>query len=140
MGDKAAALDLDSKPVLDFLALLKSHHTVIDPTLTAFEGMYLGRPGEVTPDWRAEVSRMPVVVQRGFLVPELATAGKEELYAASWKKMLALTKKMHDAGIPVTTGTDGLSGLALQHEIELLVEAGFTPSTPCARRPSCRRG
>ena len=127
VGEKAAGLDLASKPVVDFLALLKSHHTVIDPTLTAFESMYLARPGEITPDWKAEVARMPAVIQRGFRVPELETAGKEELYAASWKKMLAFTKKMHDDGIPITTGTDGLSGLALLHEIEIFVEAGFTP-------------
>jgi hypothetical protein len=127
VGDKVAGLDLHSKPVLDFVALLKSHHTVIDPTLSAFEDMYIAKAGEVVPDWRAEASRMPATVQRGFLVPALDMTGKQELYAESWKKMLAFTKQMHDAGISVTTGTDGLSGLALVHEIELFVEAGFTP-------------
>ena len=38
-----------SKPVKDFFALLREHHTVIDPTLDAFEDLLVGRAGKVMP-------------------------------------------------------------------------------------------
>ena len=45
----AAEIDLDSPRVKSFIALLKEHGTVSDPTLGAFEGMFIGKAGEVDP-------------------------------------------------------------------------------------------
>ena len=42
-GKRAAGIDLNSAQVNDFIALLKQHHTVIDPTMTIWEG-HLRRP------------------------------------------------------------------------------------------------
>ena len=49
-----------------------------------------------------------------------------------WEKELSLVGAMHRAGVPFMTGTDlsgayVLPGFGLHHEIELLVQAGFTP-------------
>jgi imidazolonepropionase-like amidohydrolase len=48
-------------------------------------------------------------------------------YRASFKKLEALVEAMHKAGVPIVAGTDG-SGLELIRELELYVEAGFTPA------------
>jgi imidazolonepropionase-like amidohydrolase len=50
-----------------------------------------------------------------------------------WPKILQLTKKMHDAGVKVTSGTDipnfGLvAGKSLHHELELLEDSGIPTS------------
>jgi len=37
----------------NFLELLKAHHTTVDVTLGAFEGMVTGRPGKVSPEFAA---------------------------------------------------------------------------------------
>jgi len=36
-------------------------------------------------------------------------------------------KALHDAGVPIVAGTDG-SGLEIIRELEIYVEAGFTPA------------
>src|SRR4029077_9339888 len=53
VGANAAKLDLDSKEVKDFFELLKTHHTTVDVTLGAFEGMFTGRPRNVSPEFAA---------------------------------------------------------------------------------------
>jgi imidazolonepropionase-like amidohydrolase len=42
--------------------------------------------------------------------------------------MLAMTKRMYDAGIPILAGTDSTAGLMLHRELELEVEAGIPPA------------
>src|ERR1700726_3934740 len=49
VGANAAKLDLQSKPVNDFIQLLLKHRTTVDVTLVAFESMFTGRPGQASP-------------------------------------------------------------------------------------------
>ena len=86
VGDKATSLDLASKPVKDFFALLKKHHTVIDPTLDAFEDLFVGRQGEIVPGLEPLVSRLPVQVRRNFLLGGLPREGKDELYRKAYDR------------------------------------------------------
>lgn len=126
VGEKAAALDLASRPVQDFLALLHQNRTVIDPTIVIFEQLYLGRPGEMDPTFRSIAHRLPPNVARFGLVGGLeAKGGRDPLYRASFRKVLAFLKVMHDAGLPIVPGTDGWSGFWLHRELELYVEAGI---------------
>ncbi len=126
VGDKAADLDLGSKPVKDFFALLRKHHTVIDPTFDAFESLFVSQQGKITPglEWLAD--RLPLHVRRGMLTGELPLEGKEERYAKSWDNVLHIAKALHDAKIPTVTGTDALAGLYLDHELELFVRGGVS--------------
>jgi hypothetical protein len=128
VGDHAADLDLASRPVQDFLAQLRRHHTVIDPTLVAFEPMFVGRPGQVTAGMEELVARVPVLTQRYFREGGLPMEGKEELYARSWDKVLAMVRALHDAHVPVVVGTDEVQGLTLHHELGLYVKAGLKPA------------
>ncbi|HEX7601755.1 MAG TPA: amidohydrolase family protein [Polyangiaceae bacterium] len=127
VGDRAATFDLKSKPATDFFALLKEHHTVIDPTLNAFEDLLVGEQGKVIPGLEPLVLRLPVQTQRAFLLGGLPIeGGRATTYKASYEKLLAMVKALHDAKITLVTGTDSLAGLMLHHELALFVRAGIS--------------
>jgi imidazolonepropionase-like amidohydrolase len=129
VGANAAKLDLQSKEVNDFIALLLQHHTTVDVTLATFEGMFTGRPGQVSPDFAPVLNRLPAQVQRGAYTGGLpVTEENDQLYKDSYKAMLRMTKRMYDAGIPILAGTDATAGIMLHRELELEVEAGIPPA------------
>src|SRR6266850_1199149 len=129
VGANAAKLDLDSKPVKDFIQLLQSHLTTVDVTLATFEGMYTGRPGSVSPDFAPVLNRLPAQVQRSAYTGGLpVTSANDQLYKDSYQAMLRMTKRMYDAGIPILAGTDALAGIMLHRELELEVKAGIPPA------------
>jgi len=128
VAERAATLDLNSQRVQSFIQLLKDHHTVVDPTLTAFEGMFVDRPGKMSVSFAAVADRLPPQVRRNFLggglpVPE----GKDALYRESQLATLRMTKLLYDSGIPIVAGTDDLAGFTLHRELELYVKAGIKP-------------
>ena len=126
MGANAAKLDLQSKEVNDFIALLLQHHTTVDVTLATFEGMFMGRPGKISSDFAPVLDRLPAQVQRAAYSGGLpVTEENDQLYKNSYQAMLRMTKRMYDAGIPILAGTDATAGLMLHRELELEVEAGI---------------
>jgi hypothetical protein len=123
---RAATLDLGSPTVQAFVALLKQHHTVLDPTVNVFENMFVARKGEIDPGYTMIADRMPSQVRRGFLsgglpVPE----GMDQRYKDSFTAVLKLVKLMHDSGIPIVAGTDAFAGFAYFRELELYQQAGI---------------
>jgi hypothetical protein len=129
VGRKAALLDLDSKPVQDFIALLKARNVAIDPTVATFDFLRQ-RDGVLSPAFAAVADHMPPDVARGFRagameIPDDATAA---LFERSYQKCIDFTVRMYKAGIPVLAGTDGLPGFTLQRELELYVMGGLTPA------------
>ena len=126
VAEYAADLDLDSAPVKDFIALLLEHHTAVDATLAAFEGMFLGRPGQTSPDLVPLLDRLPAQVRRQAFAGGLpVTAANDQRYRDSFAALLKMTKKLYDAGVPVLVGTDSLAGVMLHRELELEVQAGI---------------
>jgi imidazolonepropionase-like amidohydrolase len=129
VAEKAADLDLDSERVRSFLELLRERGTVSDPTVTVFETMFLSRPGAVSPSYAAVADRLPAQVRRSFLTGGLPVPeGGDQRYRDSYRKLLAMIRRLHDSGIPIVAGTDGLSGFTLQRELENYVEAGIPAS------------
>ena len=129
VGANAAKLDLNSRPVLDFIRLLQEHHTTVDVTLATFESMFTGRPKVASADFVPVLDRLPAQVQRGAYTGGLpVTEANDQLYKDSYTAMLAMTKKMYDAGIPILAGTDALAGIMLHRELELEVKAGIPPA------------
>jgi len=126
VGDKGADLDLKSKPVQDFFALLRQRGTVVDPTFDVFEHLLLSQQGRVVPGTEWLVSRLPVQVQRNYLTGELPIEGKAEGYARSWERVLSMVRALTDAKVTVVAGTDDLAGLSLDHELELFVRGGLS--------------
>ena len=126
VGERAAGLDLDSAEVREFVAFLRDHHTVIDPTVGAFEDLLSGEPGKITPGLENVVARLPSQTARGFLLNGLPIDEAERAtFRASYDKLLAFIKVMHDAGITVVAGTDHIGGIMLHHELALFARAGI---------------
>jgi imidazolonepropionase-like amidohydrolase len=122
----AAGLDLGSSEVQAFIQLLKDHHTMVDPTMSIFEGQYTAKPGEISPGYTAVFKRLPVQVRRSMLNGGLqAPQGMDAQYRESFAKMVALVGLLYKAGVPIEAGTDSLPGFALHRELELDTEAGI---------------
>lgn len=121
-----ANLNLDSPEAQRALAFLKQHHTVVDPTVALSEFM------------TATTAKPPASFEPGVnkVAPELAEqltdvgppSDRAKMIEAVFTKELAVVGALHRAGIPVVAGTDQtVPGYSLHREIELYVEAGFTP-------------
>ena len=126
VAERAATLDLDSPQVRSFVQLLKDHGTVVDPTVNAFEEMFVNRPGAVGPGYTKVADRLPPQVRRqlasgGLPVPD----GKDQRYRDSMQALLHMVKLLHDSGITLVAGTDSLPGFAYHRELELYEQAGI---------------
>jgi hypothetical protein len=126
IGDDAHRLDVNSPRVRAFLALLVRHGTVVDPTLATFESMFTQQQGQPKPGLVALADHLPAVWRRNLRAAEMDLEGSQlTTYRASYARMLALTRAMHRAGVPLVAGTDDIPGLTLHRELELYVQAGI---------------
>jgi imidazolonepropionase-like amidohydrolase len=116
----------DKPEVREFIGFLKQHHTVLDPTMGAFEGLFCGDPTVITPGLEDVAPRFPPQVRRQLLSGALEVPkGQEAAYHEAFPSMLRLLKALYDAGITIIPGTDSLAGYMLHHELELYVRAGI---------------
>ena len=126
VGERAHALDLDSKSVRDFIALLAERGIVIDATMATFEGSYTQRPGDIDPSVAAIADHMPFATQRAWRNNSMdVSGGRLETYRESWQRMMQFFGRMHAAGVPLVAGTDSIAGFMLHRELELYVQAGI---------------
>ena len=126
VAEHAREFTPDKPQVREFIAFLKAHHTVLDPTVGVFEGLLSGDPGAVTPGLEKIAPRFPPQVRRNMLSGALEPPPDQKAaYAESFPAMLKLLKALHDAGVTIIPGTDGLSGYMLHHELEDYVRAGI---------------
>jgi imidazolonepropionase-like amidohydrolase len=115
--------------VQELIAYLKHHHTVLDPTVNAFEALFCGNPAAVTPGLEQIAPRMPAQVRRGMLSGALVVPkGEEAAYREALPALLGLLKALYDAGITIIPGTDSFAGYGLHHELELYARAGIPPA------------
>lgn len=126
---ETADLDLDSKPVQDFIALLAEKQIVIDPTLATFEFLHQ-REGQITPIFAGVEDHLPPDVQRSrraaeMDIPDDATGAR---YRESFDRMVEFVGRAWRAGVPVVAGTDEVPGFTLHHELALYVRAGLSPA------------
>jgi len=121
-----ANLDVNSAQAQKAVSFLVEHGTVVDPTLVIFE---FGT---------ASTAKPPVSFEPGVtkVAPELAQqlvdvgppSPVADLQEKSFQKAVAIVGALHKAGVPVVAGTDQtVPGHSLYREIELYVQAGFTP-------------
>ena len=132
-GRYAKAVDLNGKPLTDLVATMAKKGIYSDPTMVAFELLYVPENGDVSPSYTPFIGTLPPSTERGFrtggfAVPQGLTRAD---YRASWAKMVALLGKMHKAGVPIVAGTDG-AGIELVHELEIYVQAGMSPAEALA--------
>jgi len=132
-GRYAKDLDLDGPAMKAIVGAMASRHIYSDPTMVAFEGLYVPENGELTGSYSPFVGTLPPAAERSFRVGGFATPPgvSRADYRASWAKMVELLGRMHRAGVPIVAGTDG-SGIEIVHELEIYVQAGFTPAEALA--------
>jgi imidazolonepropionase-like amidohydrolase len=132
-GRYAKDVDLGGPEMSGMVAAMARKHIYSDPTMVAFEGLYVPENGELSPAYAPFVGTLPPTVERqfrtgGFAVPKDLTRAD---YRASWAKLVQLLERMRRAGIPIVAGTDG-SGIELVRELEIYTSAGFTPAEALA--------
>jgi imidazolonepropionase-like amidohydrolase len=121
-----ANIDLNSLEAQKAISFLKSHGTVVDPTLAVFEL------------FTATTARPPASFEPGALklpqelAEQLTNVGppseRTALEAKAGQKELEIVGALHRSGVPIVAGTDqAVPGHSLHREIELYVHAGFTP-------------
>jgi imidazolonepropionase-like amidohydrolase len=129
VAEHAREFTPDKPQVREFIDYLKRHHTVLDPTMSVFEGLFCGDPTAVTPGLEKIVPRFPAQVRRSMLSGALEVpADKAAAYREAFPAMLRLLKALYDAGVTIVPGTDALAGYTLHHELELYVRAGIAPA------------
>ncbi len=132
-GRYAKDVDLDGLAINTIVGAMARKHIYHDPTMVAFEGIYVPENGDMAPSYAPFAGTMPPATERtfrtgGFAVPKDLTRAD---YRASWEKMVLLLRRMHQAGVPIVAGTDG-SGIEIVRELEIYVQAGFTPAEALA--------
>ena len=119
-------IDLNSADAEKAVSFLKSHGTVVDPTIALFElftattekPVASFEPGvaKVAPELAEQLTGVQPPSERSLLVQKM------------FEKNLAIISALHKAGVTMVAGTDqAVPGYSLHREIELYTQAGFTP-------------
>ncbi len=129
--DTLKAMDPDGPEAGKLIRLLVSHHVAVTSTLPVFESMIAGRP----PLQPRMLDAMSAPAREAYLYARDRRFENPDADAdREWAHMLKMERNFAAAGGlllagPDPTGNGGvLPGFGDQREIELLVEAGFTPS------------
>ncbi len=121
-----SSLDVNGEAAQKAVRFLAQHHTVIDPTMALMEMEFRSAdvPAEKLEPGIARVApELHEQLVNGGLPPQLAAEGQKIV-----QEELHLIGGLHRAGVPIVAGTDqAVPGFSVYHEIELYVQAGFTP-------------
>jgi len=133
IGRHGKEMDFDAEPMRSLIATMAQRKIAVDPTLVVAESLFVPEHGDLSPAYAPFVGTLPPTVERSFrqggFQPEGGTTRAD--FRASFKKLVELVGRLHAAGVPIVAGTDG-SGLELVRELELYVQAGFTPADALA--------
>ena len=132
-GRFAKDVNLEGPAIKAIIGAMASKRIYHDPTMVAFESLYVPDNGDLSPSYAPFVGTLPPTTERnfrtgGFAVPKDLTRAD---YRASWSKMVGLLGLMHKAGVPIVAGTDG-AGIEIVHELEIYVQAGLSPAEALA--------
>ncbi|RDI99593.1 amidohydrolase [Dyella solisilvae] len=125
-GKPLPPLDFDTPAASSQLALFRQHHTVIDDTISLNEI-------QLHPASTPLASIEPGITH---VAPTLAAAlddpgmppDRAAVAAQRYQYLLATLRELHRQGLPIVAGTDqNIPGYSLHRELEIYVQAGFTP-------------
>lgn len=134
-----AKLDVQSGPVHDMILDLVQHHVAVTSTLPVFEMDVPGRPSirAQVLDALAPEARSAVLANKVWASDQAELRGRYGVEASPWpaafKKEMEFELAFSRAGGLLLAGLDPtgmggvIAGFGDQREVELLVEAGFTP-------------
>ena len=123
-----ASVDLNSERAQATVHFLKDHNVVIDPTVALFE-LQSASPSKPYSSFEPGVARVAPELGVVFAPPAQAPSDPmPALRAGILKKELEIIGLLHKAGVTIVAGTDqAVPGFSLYRELELYVQAGFTP-------------
>ncbi|MFZ0300399.1 MAG: amidohydrolase family protein [Candidatus Sulfotelmatobacter sp.] len=132
-------LDVQSGPLHDTIVDLVQHHVAVTSTLPVFEMSVPGRPtiqqrilDALSPDARSAVLNNKVRASDSSLIQQRYHSDASP-FTAAFKKEMEFEHAFVQAGGLLLAGLDPtgmggvIAGFGDQREVELLVEAGFTP-------------
>jgi imidazolonepropionase-like amidohydrolase len=137
-ADGLAHLFVDRNPEPDFGTFTASHHAFVVPTLTVLKsitGVGGAAPLADDPRFSAYLTRQELLmVKQGF-------PRRPGMPAVDYAFAEATVKQLRAAHVPILAGTDAgnpgtAHGAALHRELELLVNAGLTPTEALAAATS----
>jgi imidazolonepropionase-like amidohydrolase len=119
-------VDLNSPESQKALAFLKDHHTVVDPTIALYE-LFTGTTAKPPASFEPGINKIPEELA-GPLTDVEPPNQNSDLREKIFQKDVAIVGALHRAGVPIVAGTDqSVPGHSLHRELELYVQAGFTP-------------
>ena len=123
---KSHTMDPDSPQAKNVIKLLLKHHIVVDPTLALME--IIAHPlDHPISTFEPGILKVAPELREGLETMGVSPAGGENA-AAHFRALLETVRVLHQAGVPIVAGTDqAVPGFSLDREIELYVQAGFTP-------------
>jgi len=126
-GSEGGNLDLNSPVVEEFIALLQENGTVIDPTAAIFDSMMTHVPGQPDPMYAAVTDHLPLAVRRSLYNPSFEI-GEERIedWANTAVRQAEMIRKLHEAGIQLVPGSDGMPAFTMHRELELYTQAGIS--------------
>lgn len=125
-GQPMPPLDFNTPEARRQLALFKQHHTVFDDTAAIFE-LFSYPSSKPLRDIEPGIDHVAAP-----LAPALNSMGsppeRAEENGRRYAYMLATLRELHRQGLTIVAGTDqGIPGYSLHRELEIYVQAGFTP-------------
>lgn len=123
---KSKTIDPDAPNVKKVINLLLEHHIVVDDTLALME-IILHPLDHPISGFEPGALKLAPELKEGIETIGTPPA-KAEQSAATFRALEATVRVLHQAGVPIVAGTDqSVPGYSLDREIELYVQAGFTP-------------
>ena len=122
---KVSVFSATSDSAKNFINALQAHHTVLDPTMATYETEFPTRPfAEIEPG----IHHVAPQLREALEPPTLTDAKSIKRATGLWGNLMSTLRALHAAGIPIVAGTDqAIPGYSLHRELELYVDAGFTP-------------
>ena len=122
---KVPAFSATSDSAKNFINALQAHHTVLDPTMALYETDFPTKPfAEIEPG----INHVAPQLREALDPPTITDAKIIQRANGLWGNFMATLRALHAAGIPIVAGTDqAIPGYSLHRELELYVDAGFTP-------------
>ena len=129
------ALDLQSPRVRRTMDAIVAKGVAVEPTLAIHENLLLNQDGEVPRGQAAWIDHLPIGAQRGAkrAWADMSTPGDRAAYAGAFQKVMGTVREMRERGVLLIPGTDLGGGLSFHRELQLFVEAGFTPAQALRR-------
>ncbi len=125
------AADLDAPEVRRMIATMARRRVHLDATLIAFQPAFFGNdPALLARDRELDHPAMVANWRRGFRFDVGWQADDYRRAQAVWPRVLELTRRLYEAGVPMTIGTDQANpfiapGISVSREMALHQQAGI---------------